>query len=98
MPYDAAKDASPLTPALTVALFSSVWRTLSWSMNLTAGQIDRWRSLAASIPDRDLRADALSSLAEKRGYADGAALFTIIPGRRNHALLEVLVAYETIVD
>ncbi|MDO8197801.1 MULTISPECIES: DUF2600 family protein [unclassified Conexibacter] len=75
-----------------------MWRTLRWSRKLTADQIDRWRSLANAIPDHDLRADAISSLLEKRGYADGAALFTILPAHRDRALLRVLVAYETIVD
>ncbi len=38
------------------------------------------------------------SLDHKRGHADGAALFTILPRRRERRLLSLLVAYETIWD
>jgi len=54
--------------------------------------------MAASIPDRALREDALHSLDHKRGHADGAALFTILPRRRDRELLALLVAYEVMVD
>lgn len=54
--------------------------------------------MAESIPDAPIREDALRSLATKRGHADGAALFTILPRGRNRELLALLVAYETIVD
>jgi tetraprenyl-beta-curcumene synthase len=54
--------------------------------------------MAESIPDRALREDAMHSLDHKRGHADGAALFTILPRRRDRELLTLLVAYETLVD
>ena len=54
--------------------------------------------MAESIPAAPLREDALRSLATKRGHADGAALFTILPRHRDRRLLALLVAYETIVD
>lgn len=54
--------------------------------------------MAEAIPDAPIRADALHSLDHKRGHADGAALFTILPRRRNRELLQLLVAYETLVD
>jgi tetraprenyl-beta-curcumene synthase len=54
--------------------------------------------MAEQIPDPLLRADALGSLAEKRYYIDGAALFWILPSRRNGELLALLVAYQTMAD
>jgi tetraprenyl-beta-curcumene synthase len=54
--------------------------------------------MAESIPDAPIRDDALHSLDHKRGHADGAALFTILPRRRDRELLALLVAYETLVD
>lgn len=54
--------------------------------------------MAESIPDPAIREDALHSLDHKRGHADGAALFTILPRRRHRELLALLVAYETLVD
>jgi tetraprenyl-beta-curcumene synthase len=54
--------------------------------------------MAEAIPDGPIRDDALHSLDHKRGHADGAALFTILPRRRDLELLRLLVAYETLVD
>jgi len=53
-----------------------------------------WRARARAIPAPQIRADALSSLATKRGHTDGAALFTSIPRSRDLHLLRLLVAYE----
>jgi tetraprenyl-beta-curcumene synthase len=53
-----------------------------------------WHRRAETIPDPFMRADALDSLASKRTHADGAALFWILPQRRNPSLLRLLVDYE----
>jgi tetraprenyl-beta-curcumene synthase len=45
-----------------------------------------------------IREDALSALKDKRTHADGAALFWILPRRRNIQLLRLLVRYELIWD
>jgi len=57
-----------------------------------------WRAHARLIPDQSIRADALNSLAGKRGNIDGAALFWIIPRSRNPCLLKLLVAYQVMWD
>jgi tetraprenyl-beta-curcumene synthase len=57
-----------------------------------------WQSRAQLIPDATIREDALDSLARKRTHADGAALFWILPRRRNLNLLRLLVAYEVMCD
>jgi tetraprenyl-beta-curcumene synthase len=51
-----------------------------------------------SIPDATLRADALEALDRKRANIEGAALFWVIPHRRNRDLLRLLVAYEVMAD
>jgi tetraprenyl-beta-curcumene synthase len=51
-----------------------------------------------SIPDAPIRDDALSSIDRKRGHADGAALFWILPRRRDTHLLRLLVRYQIIWD
>ncbi len=51
-----------------------------------------------AIPDGPIRQDALSSLANKRGHTDGAALFCILTRAREPALLRLLVAYEIMWD
>jgi tetraprenyl-beta-curcumene synthase len=50
------------------------------------------------IPDGPIREDALSSIEHKRGHADGAALFWILPRRRDPNLLRLLVTYQLIWD
>jgi tetraprenyl-beta-curcumene synthase len=60
--------------------------------------VRRWRELALRIPDRAIRADALSALQRKRGHTDGAALFSTIPRVRSQRLLRLLVAYEILWD
>ncbi len=61
-------------------------------------EISRWRRRALAIPDAPIRTDALASIDRKRGHTDGAALFWILPRRRNPELLRLLVAYEMIWD
>jgi tetraprenyl-beta-curcumene synthase len=80
------------------ALGSGAARELRWGLTGVSREVHRWRALAAQIPDPVLRADALGSLAHKRNYVDGAALFWTLPSRRNDELLALLVAYQTIAN
>jgi tetraprenyl-beta-curcumene synthase len=73
-------------------------RELEWSLPTVAREVHRWRALAREIPDAPIREDALTALGAKRGHIDGAALFSILPGRRSPSLLRLLVAYEIIWD
>jgi tetraprenyl-beta-curcumene synthase len=98
MPHAAAVDPTPLSPAQIRALAAAAARELTWGLRAVRREAREWHALAASIPDATLRADALHSLTRKRGHADGAALFTILPRRRAPTLLRLLVAYETIWD
>lgn len=91
-------DPAPLTLAQIIVLLRAVARELSWGLVAVSKEVRRWRELANAIPTEEIRDDALSTLATKRGHIDGAALFTILPRRRNHALLRLLVAYEVIWD
>jgi hypothetical protein len=75
-----------------------VIRELLWGLPAVSGEVGAWRVRARAIPDVPLRIDALDSIARKRAHADGAALFWILPRRRDPALLRLLVAYQTIWD
>lgn len=77
-----------------MGLLSAATRELLWGLRAVSREIDAWRERAASIPDPLIREDALVSLAGKRAHLDGAALFWILPRRRNVHLLRLLVAYE----
>jgi tetraprenyl-beta-curcumene synthase len=91
-------DPLPLSPRQVSALLSAATRELLWGLPAVSGEIGAWTALARTIPDAPIREDALSSIKSKRGHADGAALFWILPRRRDLNLLRLLVAYQTIWD
>jgi len=78
----------------TWTLLMATIRELLWGLPAVSREVHAWRARAAAIPDARIREDALESLARKRPHLDGAALFWILPRRRNLALLRLLVAYE----
>jgi tetraprenyl-beta-curcumene synthase len=61
-------------------------------------EVERWRTVAAGIPDDALRHDALAAIEGKRANIAGAALFWTLPRVRSRELLRLLVAYEILAD
>lgn len=98
MPHVVPVDPTPLTPAQIWRLLAAAARELSWGLPAAERATRHWRTRAEAIPDTPIREDALLSIARKRGHAEGAALFAVLPDRRSDVLLELLVAYETIWD
>lgn len=98
MPHVSRVDPTPLTPAQVWDLLVAAARELSWGLPEAARETRRWQTRAEQIPDAPIREDALHSISHKRGHADGAALFAVLPDSRNRRLLHLLVAYETIWD
>jgi tetraprenyl-beta-curcumene synthase len=91
-------NALPLTRSQCSALLTATARQLRWGLRAVSGEIRTWRARATAIPDPTLRRDALSALNDKRGHADGAALFWTLPRVRNDDLLRALVRYELLQD
>ena len=91
-------DPLPLSPRQVWALLSAAARQLLWGLRAASREMESWQERALAIPDAPIRDDALSSIARKRGHTDGAALFWILPRRRDLNLLRLLVAYEIIWD
>ena len=94
----AVKDASRVSIGISSALLAAVMRELCWGLRAVSGEVEAWRGRAAVIPDCAIREDALSSLDNKRGNTDGAALFWILPDKRLPHLLRLLVTYEIMCD
>ncbi|HEY2719527.1 MAG TPA: DUF2600 family protein [Solirubrobacteraceae bacterium] len=88
----------PLSPRQVWVLLAAALRELLWGLPAVSREIRIWRERALLIPDAPIREDALSSIEHKRGHTDGAALFWILPRRRDLNLLRLLVAYELIWD
>jgi tetraprenyl-beta-curcumene synthase len=91
-------DPLPLSPRQVWALLAAATRELLWGLKAVSREIGIGRIRALEIPDAPIREDALSSLDRKRGHTDGAALFWILPRRRDPGLLRLLVTYELIWD
>ncbi len=91
-------DPTPLSKGQFWALANASARELLWGLRAVSSELDYWRSVAIAIPNPVIRADALDVLARKRTHAEGAALFWILPRRRDRELLRLLVAYELIWD
>lgn len=83
---------------MLATLLRAVFRELAFGLRATSHEIARWQSIAASIPDPALRADALTALSRKRGNVHGAALFWTLPDHRSTGLLRGLVAWEVLAD
>jgi tetraprenyl-beta-curcumene synthase len=81
-----------------MALLAAATRELVWGMRAVSREIGSWQRRAAAIPDAPIRKDALDALERKRTHVEGAALFWILPARRDPRLLRVLVAYETALE
>jgi tetraprenyl-beta-curcumene synthase len=98
MPHASSANPAPLTPEQLHALGGAAARELSWGLREVAVELGQWRRHAEFIPDAPIREDALRGITRKRAHADGAALFSILPDRRNRDLIRLLVCYETILD
>jgi len=91
-------DPLPLSPRQVWALLTAALRQLIWGLRAASLELGAWRARALAIPDSSIREDALTSIDSKRGHADGAALFWILPRRRDLNLLRLLVRYQIIWD
>lgn len=91
-------DPTPLTPAQLWTLARAAAREVSWGLHEVTREMGRWRALAERIPSGPIRDDALYALGHKRTHADGAALFSTLPDKRDANLIRLLVAYELILD
>ena len=80
------------------ALILVYMRELLWIGPQVAREVRRWRERAAAIVDPALREDALLSLEHERLNIEGAALFAVLPQRRDLTLVRVLVAYQVVLD
>jgi tetraprenyl-beta-curcumene synthase len=91
-------DPLPLSPRQVWVLVAASSRQLFWGLGAASLELSACRLRALAIPDAPIREDALTSLDSKRGHADGAALFAILPPRRDLNLIRLLVRYQTIWD
>jgi tetraprenyl-beta-curcumene synthase len=91
-------DPTPLTCRQFGAFLGVLARHTTWTTPRVSRQLAFWHAIALNIPNETLREDALATLASERLNSEGAALFAVLPRRRNEALVRLLVAYQTALD
>jgi tetraprenyl-beta-curcumene synthase len=93
-----AIDPTPLGAPQMAALFAVAARELTWVVPNVAREVRRWQTIALRAPDLVLREEAMLTLRRERLNTEGAALFAILPRRRDRELLRVLAAYQITLD
>lgn len=61
-------------------------------------QLGKLRAMAEQIPDRELRTQALSSIASKKFHCQGGAVYAAANLEQRHILIPLIVALQTISD
>lgn len=61
-------------------------------------ELSRFRALAESIPDEELRRQALASMAGKQFHCEGGAVYAAANLAQRHILIPLIVALQTISD
>ena len=89
---------APVSARQLYALTRAMVRAGTWAWPATSRELGHWRERATLIPDPSIRKEALRSIDQKRDNALGAALFCVLPARREPHLLTLLVAYQTLWD
>ncbi len=89
---------APVSARQLYVLVRAMARAGTWAWPAASRELARWRERAALIPDPSVRREALRSIDQKRDNAFGAALFCVLPARRERHLLTLLVAYQTLWD
>ncbi len=65
---------------------------------LVRQELKRWEKAAHLCPDEPLARQALASIAQKRFHCQGGSIFALYPGANSQAVVEFVVAYQTISD
>jgi cytochrome P450 len=89
---------APLSARQLCVLARAMVRAGTWAWPAASRELAHWRERAALISDARVRREALRSIDQKRDNAFGAALFCVLPARREPHLLTLLVAYQTLWD
>ena len=84
--------AAIVTPFLTLTSF------LGQAFPGVNRELAGWRRQAAAIPDRQLRTQALASLALKKFHCQGGSVYAVWPRRYRREVLRAIVSLQTISD
>ncbi|WP_209970323.1 tetraprenyl-beta-curcumene synthase family protein [Paenibacillus eucommiae] len=75
-----------------------MYRVYRYVLPDVRSQLQLWREAAASIPDLELRKQALDSIASKQFHCEGGAVYASGNLSMRHVIIPLIVAFQTISD
>ncbi|WP_157404597.1 tetraprenyl-beta-curcumene synthase family protein [Shouchella shacheensis] len=82
-------------PTKPVPLMYTIYRDVIPTVNVHYNQ---WIERAKTIPNEELRSQALDALARKKFHCEGGGVYGIIAGDRFEELIQFIIAYQLICD
>jgi tetraprenyl-beta-curcumene synthase len=89
------KPQNNLLPTNPLQLMSRVYR---YVLPGVRSELNVWRTAAGSIPDEELRKQAIASISTKAFHCQGGAVYAAANLPRREVLIRLIVAYQTISD
>lgn len=83
------------TPVFPCQLMMRVYRDVIPQVHQ---ELAVWKQKAASIPDEELRTQALASIREKTFHCEGGGILSLLAGPNQLRLIRFITAYQTISD
>lgn len=82
-------------PVRPLALMRRVFRDVLPDVN---GELAHWRAMAETIPNAELRTQAIASMTSKKFHCQGGAVYACANLQQKHVLIPLIVALQTISD
>ncbi|MGY0693202.1 tetraprenyl-beta-curcumene synthase family protein [Virgibacillus sp. FSP13] len=82
-------------PHTAVTLMTAVYRKIFPAVKQ---ELVYWKKRAEQIPNKELRTQALASIASKRFHCQGGAVYALLAGDKWEQAIRFIVAYQTISD
>lgn len=84
-----------LSPRGPISLMKRVYKYILPEVRT---ELNRWREVAKSIPDKELRKQALDSMNTKQFHCEGGGVYAAANLEQRHILIPLIVALQTISD
>ncbi|MFD0674308.1 tetraprenyl-beta-curcumene synthase family protein [Cohnella sp. GCM10027633] len=78
--------------------FSLMKRVYKYVLPEVRSELGRWREFAESIPDPELRKQAIDSITHKQFHCEGGGIYAAANLAQRHVLVPLIVALQTISD
>lgn len=83
------------SPSGPISLMKRVYKYI---LPEVRAELNQWREFASSIPDPELRKQALDSMASKQFHCEGGGVYAAVNLEQRHVLIPLIVALQTISD